>query len=524
MTQDVRPKFSIQKMTPMKLTYISHASLLMEQDALTVVTDPWFNGSAYFNQWHVFPKPADTSFVNKVTHILLTHGHEDHLHIPTLMLMDKRAKIYFPYTWHGGTRERLLALGFTQVEEVNAFKTIKLTDNFSFTFIVNGLDAFVIYEYDGQVVVNLNDALNAHHWSFVEIFTEMLRKRWKTIDLLICGLGGASYFPNTVHAPMKNDREIALLREQFLTDKFCEIMEVIKPIKVMAFVPGFALLERDKMWINEVKFSRNYLPDYYKNYYDKASTIAFICPLPGDFIEQNTWHKSSPYHLEAINDNLAHLVSRQYAAEIAEINQPVVTDKRVVFDLERKLNRILPVSRSGIAEELLAQVNFVVQFLDVEETIFIHCFYADGKLASTVSDQIPAEANLKITTHTAKFDYAVTNLWGGDVFFIGYGADIYVLDEACLADNIDIVSIRLLSRFPAASNVMLREPFRAFRYLSVNTAFAKIAVKQKWQTRGNPNKLPFNERAHWVNKSKCDVCRLCDIPLLSDELGEMLAK
>ncbi len=97
-----------------------------------------------------------------------------------------------------------------------------------------------------------------------------------------------------------------------------------------------------------------------------------------------------------------------------------------------------------------------------------------------------------------------------------------MLNEKCLIDNIDIVSIRLLSRFPAASHNMKREPLRAFKYLYTNPAYAKLAVKQKIYTKGNPNKLPYNERSHWVNKGKCDVCRLCDIPLLSDDFGEKI--
>src|SRR5205823_4273528 len=103
---------------------------------------------------------------------------------------------------------------------------------------------------------------------------------------------------------------------------------------------------------------------------------------------------------------------------------------------------------------------------------------------------IPSNANLRITTHTWKLEHSIKELWGGDVFFIGYGADIYVLDDKCLVDNIDIVSIRLLSRFPAASRTMRLEPLRAFKFLSTNRAFAALAIKQKIATRGNPNKLP----------------------------------
>ncbi len=69
----------------MKLTYVSHASLYIVADSLKVLTDPWFFGPAYFDQWYVFPKPVDVDFVDGITHLIITHGHEDHLHIPTLM-------------------------------------------------------------------------------------------------------------------------------------------------------------------------------------------------------------------------------------------------------------------------------------------------------------------------------------------------------------------------------------------------------------------------------------------------------
>ena len=194
----------------------------------------------------------------------------------------------------------------------------------------------------------------------------------------------------------------------------------------------------------------------------------------------------------------------------------------IVYELSEKLNSLLKVSNSGIAKELLKQVNFGIRFNNVKEDIFIHCYYTLEGLKAEAVDEWPKEANLKITTHTFKLDYAIKEEWGGDVFFIGYGADIDILDQKCLKDNLDIVSIRLLSRFPAASYHMIREPLRAAKYFINNHDFARLAIKQKIITRGNPNKLPYNERAHWINKSKCDVCKLCDIPLLSDEFAGLL--
>lgn len=69
---------------------------------------------------------------------------------------------------------------------------------------------------------------------------------------------------------------------------------------------------------------------------------------------------------------------------------------------------------------------------------------------------------------------------------------------------------------------MLREPIRAARYFTPNPSYTYLTVKQKIQSRSNMNKIPYNERTHWSNKSKCDVCLLCDIPLLSDSFGEKI--
>lgn len=506
----------------MKLTYVSHASLFIEAANFKILTDPWFNGPAYFNQWHVFPKPIDTSFVSNITHLILTHGHEDHLHVPTLTLINKDAIVYFPYTWKNGTKELLQSIGFKHIKEVQSFRKVKLCDDFSMTFIVNELDALVVFEYDGKVYVNLNDSLNATHSAFIEIFTKMIRKRWKKVDLLVCGLGGASYFPNTVHSPNKDDYEIAVLREQFLAHKCCEIIKEINPIDIFPFVPGFALLEQDKQWINKMKFSRNKLEKYYKDFFDKNSTINFLALLPGDYIENSVWNKISPYHAHAIDDNLSHLLPQQYANEIVNANIFEIQSSTVATELQQDLQTILPISSSGIAEELLQQINFVIELKDIIEKIFIHCYFDNGELKTNVISKIPQNSNLIIKTYSFRLRQALNELWGGDVFYIGYGADIFVTDDNCLKDNIDIVSLRLLSRFPSASHTMFREPIRAARYFSSNPTYAYLAVKQKIQIRTNMNKVPYNERTHWIDKSKCDVCLLCDIPLLSDSFGEKI--
>ena len=81
----------------MKITYISHASLLIEVNGIKILTDPWIAGPAYCEQWYVFPPPIDgyNELLHDIDFVLLSHGHEDHTHHETLKLINKSAQIFY---------------------------------------------------------------------------------------------------------------------------------------------------------------------------------------------------------------------------------------------------------------------------------------------------------------------------------------------------------------------------------------------------------------------------------------------
>ena len=76
----------------MKIKYVSHACLFIETLDTKIIIDPWFNGPAYQQRWNVFPKPVDIDFIKEVDYIVITHGHEDHLHAETLKLFSRISK------------------------------------------------------------------------------------------------------------------------------------------------------------------------------------------------------------------------------------------------------------------------------------------------------------------------------------------------------------------------------------------------------------------------------------------------
>src|SRR5580700_6742054 len=113
----------------MKITYISHATLLIEVDGIKILTDPWIFGPAYCEQWFIFPPPYENykELIKDIDYVVYSHGHEDHLHIETLKLINKSAHIFFPYTWFEGAKDLFKSLGFSKITEAVNEKTYHLS-------------------------------------------------------------------------------------------------------------------------------------------------------------------------------------------------------------------------------------------------------------------------------------------------------------------------------------------------------------------------------------------------------------
>jgi hypothetical protein len=130
---------------------------------------------------------------------------------------------------------------------------------------------------------------------------------------------------------------------------------------------------------------------------------------------------------------------------------------------------------------------------------------------------------LLITTWSYLLQSCIDKEWGGDILTMGYGLDVYVYDEMTLEKNLDIVCVRLISRFPSAKTDLQKNPFRALKFYFKQPMLARLAIKQKLQLRCAVNKYPYNERDHWITYTKCELCKVCNMPLLSYEFGERMS-
>lgn len=147
----------------MKLTMLSHASVLVEQDTLALCTDPWFLGDAFNESWALLATPAITPRqLSNLSHIWISHEHPDHLHFPTLKAIphEQRARVTLLYQEHFSSRmyRALDNLGFQRVVELPLSRWTSLNNDTSVLCCSSGtIDSLLAIRSKGVTVLNLND-------------------------------------------------------------------------------------------------------------------------------------------------------------------------------------------------------------------------------------------------------------------------------------------------------------------------------------------------------------------------------
>ena len=512
----------------MKIEYVSHACLRIDAGNLKIVTDPWFHGPAYCGQWNVFPRPVNTQVLDDCNVVLFSHGHEDHFHPPTVEKIPKQARLFFPYTWYGGIKPYLNELSFHDVTEAPTEESFRLSPDTVATYIVNNLDSIIVIENKGKVFVNVNDALHSYPPRIVDVFVEYLRERWPRIDTVFCGFGGASYFPNAIHCPGKNDLEIAEAREQLFVHAFCRIVHGLSPRVAVPFAADFVLLRPHQRWINEIRFPRSRIPDYYREFYgDSQDAPRIYVMYPGDALIGDELIPSSPYRIQLRESGLTHLIQDQYREEIAAMQRGHWLAEAEVHILEKELLQNLTLRMGLFDSAILRKIEFSLKISDIRENPY---FTINMKFAAPRVQRCAApspESILQIEIPSSILRHSFASDWGGDAVTIGYGCEVNVFRPEIIETNIDVVCVQLLTRIPSATRHWKSEPFRMARYVLSGSITRGWAVQATWNRLRKRPAFPddYNDKMRpWLFRTKCEVCCACDLPMLDEKFAQTLPK
>ncbi len=495
----------------MNIHYIGHASIRIDTGNRSIITDPWMHGPAHCDQRHIFPRPVDISQAEASDVILISHGHQDHLHGPTLRRMRTDARVYHPYSWHGGTRNYLRDIGFNHITEAITSRSYALDSNTSVTYIANNLDSIIVVEHRGRVIVNAGNALHIYPINVIDAFVRLIQKRWPRIDTLFCGFGGTGCFPNIIHSPNKNNRETARAREQLFMHNFCRIVHALSPSVAVPFATDFVVLGPSQRWINATRFQRSEIAGYFRAYFGETPNGTVIHDMyPGDILGDGTLLPASPYRAQMLDGNLDHLIEEQYGAEIERAETTVPIPAPQAEKLRREIHENIEWRASLFSEEMLARLRFSIQVSDVAEK---NCYGItfDGREPHVRRSCEPgADDLLTVVTTSDILRHWFGSELGGDAITTGYGADIMVPNQTTIETGLAMICMQLLTRHPAPTRHMLRKPLRAARFLLTNPLMRTQALQQLC----NPNRTiqETGGPKEWMRRTAYERYRMRDIP------------
>ena len=284
----------------MRVDFIGHATLLVRVGQLTLLSDPWWSGPAYRGQWYPYPLPVPERYdLSGVDAVYISHAHEDHLHAATLrefLKVAPGAAAVIPLRYDTQMRDYLRRIGFTRIRELasaDATTLRKGPDSVRLTVMTHMDDSLLGVEAGGEVLLNLNDALHASRRDLITEYCRILRRRYPKIDYLFCGFGGASYFPNCIRVPGKDDVAVARARETFFLQNFALIAQKLQPRQAFPFAAHFVLPDEENWWISATRLAMEAPSDTVRRMLPE-SPIEFVDLRPGDWVEDGRAHREGP--------------------------------------------------------------------------------------------------------------------------------------------------------------------------------------------------------------------------------------
>lgn len=261
----------------MKFRILSHAGLIVEHQGVTLLTDPWVLGSAYWRSWWNFPPVEPESLADvKPDYIYLTHIHWDHFHGHSLRHFGKDIQILLPKDRYDRAVRDLKSMGFKNIEEIPHGEHRDLGDDFSlysYQFFFPVTDSAAVIQAGATRILNANDC------KIVGSPLKQILNRHGPIDFVLRSHSSAN--SRICHKYLDNERRDFDDKERYIRS-FCNFVQAVKPRYAVPFASNHCYLHRDTVAFNELIQTPSAVADYFQTFRsERALDSEVVVMLPG---------------------------------------------------------------------------------------------------------------------------------------------------------------------------------------------------------------------------------------------------
>jgi L-ascorbate metabolism protein UlaG (beta-lactamase superfamily) len=312
MSDQLKNKFHIEN--------ISNAFLKVSFNDHVVLCDPWLTNRIFDNSWMVYPPVLDVrKAISGVTHVFISHIHQDHYDLNLIKLLPRSTKILIPNLFpNNKIADRLKQFGFDEVLILDLEKDYSIEKDLNF-FVIPPMNDFgqetenmkkdqnytgvpidtgiIIYNEYGKLC-----AMGDNSPYYFEKLNNSITKLDNTDILFIPYNGYSSDFPlNFINFTEAERTELSYnqsLNRLKLQSKF---IKKINPKNVMLYSSDFALAGPNA--INFVKIH----PEEWRNKKKATKIYEKETNIPTTYLyvdDKLTIDNKSFYNLERLNDFL----------------------------------------------------------------------------------------------------------------------------------------------------------------------------------------------------------------------------
>jgi UDP-MurNAc hydroxylase len=373
----------------MRLTWVNHASFLLEAAGVRLICDPWFEGAVFNNGWRLMsPTRMRYEDFATVTHIWFSHEHPDHFFPPNLKKIPEDLRRKITVLFHETRDKRVVnlcrSLGFS-VQELPDRKRVTVGKDFTVICGINELiDSWIAIFAEGKTVLNLNDCIFPKRDELRQMRTE-----FGEVDLLLSQFSYANWVGNP--GDLESHRAQALRKRGEMAAQ----IEALQPRQFIPFASYVYFCHQENFYMNQ---SVNRIGDIHRFLTDELHQETLVL-YPGEEWEVGSQHESA----EAI---------RKYEADFENaLKAPALTSKRTsLTELQEAMSELAGKCREKNSPLLLrAMPPAVVRLTDLDEDVEVS-FRAGIR---QVHGQQP-----DVSISSESLLYCIKTGWGGETLMI----------------------------------------------------------------------------------------------------------
>lgn len=256
----------------MKITFHTSASVVIEDNDVKILTDPWFVDGEFYGSWAHYPKyEFNPSDFDDIDYIYISHIHPDHFSSKTLEILNSKIPILIHNFHFKFLSERIKKLGYKVIElNHNERKHLKnqvhmrilAADNcdpkicYKYfgcgiaekTFGSTSIDTMCAIDNNEEVLINTNDC----PFDLGKTSADLLKSEYDKINFLLVGYSSATAYPQCFTL---SKSDLSTSRKKIISSYLSNAESYVKLFEPEFFMPfaGRYVISGKNFKLNEKK-------------------------------------------------------------------------------------------------------------------------------------------------------------------------------------------------------------------------------------------------------------------------------